>query len=443
MVDREPGADLHPMTGRRLFAPHVAAVVLVLGALLATACGSSSANGSSTEPAAARPSTTEASGCATAHPATWMGCLVRVDPAFGTLPISGLALPGAHNAGTFNLDPQSFDTQQGSACTEFVPQDATLGTVFARWFETQDESITEQLDQGVRFIDLQVAYNGDGSAQRGWRVVQSQFSQWPLYDYLDQVAAWAKRHPSEAVVVDFRNICYDNRPGPAIAAGLFSNFATPSDVGGGTTTLAEVAFDAGEPSRSFATTTVDQVVQQGGGGHNVVVLLPRDVEDAATLTTRYRVRPVFTVEAGADAKASSTALPVAFPVAAVAPTASSMFAAANSQLASYPTHATPAFGSLVGHGLYEVQLAYSFDPGEQSPLFATFGGLIQSAPASTPGTAPATLPPWEAGLWDPNGAGAVSRNRILVTWGHRANVVLADGVENRGYVAAVIGLNAR
>jgi hypothetical protein len=408
-----------------------------------TACGSANANGSASVSAADRPSTTEASGCATAHPASWMGCLVRVDPAFGTFPISGLALPGAHNAGTFNLDPHSFDTQQGSACTNFGPQDTAPGSVSANWFETQDESITEQLDQGVRFIDLQVAYNGDGSAQRGWRVVQTQFSEWPLYDYLDQVAAWAKSHPSEAVVVDLRNVCYDNQSRRAIAAGLFSNFATPSDVGGGTTTLAKVAFDAGNPNRSFATTTVDQVVQQGGGGHNVVVLLPRDVEDAAALTTTYHVRPVFTVDAGPSAKASSTALPVAFPVSTVAPTASSMFAVANSQLASHPTHATPAFGSLVGTGLYEVQLAYSFDPSESTPLFSTFGGLIQSASASTPGAAPTTLPPWEAGLWDPSGAGAVSRNQILVTWGHKANVVLADGVENRGYVAAVIGLNAK
>jgi hypothetical protein len=369
-----------------------------------------------------------------------MGCLVRVDPAFGTLPISSLALPGAHNAGTFNLDPQSFDTQQESACTNFGPQDTAPGAVSANWFETQDESITEQLDQGVRFIDLQVAYNGDGSAQRGWRVVQTQFSEWPLYDYLDQVAAWAKRHPSEAVVVDFREVCYDNQPSRAIAGGLFSNFATPSDVGGGTTTLAGVAFEAGDPSRSFATTTIDQVVQQGGGGHNVVVLLPRDIEDSAVLSTRYPIRPVFTVDAGA-ANASSSSLPVAYPVSAVAPTTTSMFAAANAQLASDPTHATPTFGSLVGAGLFEAQLAYSFDAGESAPLFATFGGLIQAASANTPGALPATLPPWEAGLWAPS-TGAVSRNQILVAWGHRANVVLADGVEYRGYVAAVIGLNA-
>jgi len=117
-----------------------------------------------------------------------------------------------------------------------------------------------------------------------------------------------------------------------------------------------------------------------------VVLLPRDVEDATVLTPRYHVRPVFTVDAGAKPKSSSTALPVAFPVAAVAPTTSSMFAAANSQLESYPTRATPAFGSLAGTGLYEVQLAYSFDPSKRTSLFTTFGGLVQSAAAATPRT---------------------------------------------------------
>jgi hypothetical protein len=374
-----------------------------------------------------------------------MGCLVGVDPAFGARPVSGLVLPGALNAGTFNLDPHSFDTQPGSACTDFVPQDIGQASGLARWNEAQDESITRQLDQGVRVVDLQVAYNGNGGARGGWRVVQTQFSEWPLYDYLDQVSAWAVRHPSEAVVVDFRVICYDNQPSGAVAAGLFANFATPSDVGGGATTLAEVAFDAGVPSRSFATTTVDQVVHQGGGGHNVVVLLPRGVRDPTVLTGRYHVRPVFTTDPGSGA--SSTALPVASPVLAVAPTTSSMFAAANAQLGGYPALATPAFGSLVGTGLYVVRLAYTFDRADAAPLVATFGGLVQSATADPAGTsAPSgtspTLPAWESGLWAPVGTGALSRRQILATWGRRANVVLADGVEYGGYVAAAVEANA-
>jgi hypothetical protein len=136
---------------------------------------------------------------------------------------------------------------------------------------------------------------------------------------------------------------------------------------------------------------------------------------------------------------------VAFSDVGVAPTTSSVFTAANAQLASSPIHAKPTFGSLVGTGLDVVQLAYTFDPSEQTSLLATFGGLIQSysVSASSNGASSAALPPWEQGLWDPSEPGAVSRNQILASWGHRVNMVLADGVENQGYVAAVIGLNAR
>lgn len=416
--------------------PKLAAGTLVLVAFLVTNSAAASANGPSGVPASARPSMAQVSKCAAA-PATWMGCLVHADQAFGKLPISELALPGSDNAGTFNLDAQSFDTQKGSACTGFVAKDASLGKVFGRWTSTQDETITEQLDQGIRFIELQVAYNGNGSVMTGWRVVQSQNSEWPLYDYLDQVAVWAKAHPSEAVIVQLGRVCYDNTPSPQVDAGLWSNFASPGDFGG-KTTLTSVAFDAASPTRSFATTSIDQVVTQGGGGHNVVVLVPDNVLDSRALLTKYRVHPVFTANPGDNSTGSARDLRVAMADAGVTPTASNKFASANSQIAGYPLDARPAMGSLAGTGLYETKLAYSFNPREQEALFAGFGGLIQ------PYTAKSTsLPAWEAGLWSPGGGGVESRNQILAKWGHRANVVLADGVENGGYIGAVIDLNAR
>jgi hypothetical protein len=273
-------------------------------------------------------------------------------------------------------------------------------------------------------------------------VVQSQFSNWPLFDYLDQIASWAKLHPSEVVIVEFSNVCYDNANG-ITAEGLLSNLATPSNVpGGGNATLAEVAYNAGPLSRSFATTTIDQVVEQGGGGHNVVVLMPSTVKYKQALTTRYHVNPVFTVRVGTTPTGSPRGLPVAVSDAAVTPITNSKIAAANSQLARAPVSAEPALGSLVGRGLYEVLLAYAFAPSEQKTLFKTFGGLIQPYSVSAPGSS-TTLPPWEEGLWAPSSPRASSRNEIVARWGHRANVVIADGVEYNGFVPSVIALNAR
>ena len=68
---------------------------------------------------------------------------------------------------------------------------------------------------------------------------------------------------------------------------------------------------------------------------------------------------------GTKQRGSSKALPVAVSDAAVTPTSSSKFSAANSQLAKGPLSAEPALGSLVGTGLDEVLLAYTFAPSKQ------------------------------------------------------------------------------
>jgi hypothetical protein len=68
----------------------------------------------------------------------------------------------------------------------------------------------------------------------------------------------------------------------------------------------------------------------------------------------------------------------------------------------------------------------------------TFGGLLHPATLTGTPSGAALLPAWESGLW----TGNYIRNSILVVWGHRANVVVTDGVENAGFIPRVIGLNA-
>jgi hypothetical protein len=366
-----------------------------------------------------------------------MGCLVRADSAFGTFPISGIALPGSLNAGTFNLDPQSFDTQPGSACSTYTPSDATIGAEFARWTEAQDETITEQLDRGIRVLDLNVAYNGNGSASTGWRVVNTQFSEWPLYDDLDQIANWAKAHPSEVVIVDLRTVCYDNGARGRLASGLWSSFSTRSNVGGGPATLDQVAFDPTKLESSLARTSIDQVEAQTG--RHVVILLPRGVADLGNLTSKFHVHAI-TVSAGHSPPTASGSLTLEYAVAGATPVSPADIATADAKLASYPLGIRPALGSLVGSGLYETNLAYSFDPTAQAMLFKNFEGLIDSPTESRPSAA---TPAWESILMAPGSTGSSPRNSIASQWGHRANIVLSDGIEYGGFIAAVIGDNAK
>jgi hypothetical protein len=109
-------------------------------------------------------------------------------------------------------------------------------------------------------------------------------------------------------------------------------------------------------------------------------------------------------------------------------------------LASYPLGIRPALGSLVGSGLYETNLAYSFDPTAQAMLFKKFEGLIDSPTESRPSAA---TPAWESILMAPGSTGSSPRNSIASQWGHRANIVLSDGIEYGGFIAAVIGDNAK
>jgi len=103
-----------------------------------------------------RPSLAVASGCATTHRARWMGCITAADPGFADTPLSEVAIPGAHDSGTFNLDETDFDTQSGSDCTSYSPVFASDPALVKEWSEAQNIDYTRQLDVGVRYFDVRV-----------------------------------------------------------------------------------------------------------------------------------------------------------------------------------------------------------------------------------------------------------------------------------------------
>ncbi len=227
-----------------------------------------------------------------------------------------------------------------------------------------------------------MASHGDGSATKGWRVVQSLYSDFPLYDYLDRIAIWAAIHPTEAVVVDLSRVCYDNGARGALADGLWGDFSIRSDIDASRMTMARVAFDSHTGGGSLANATIDEISKQG---HNVVILVPGNVVDLKQLTTRYKVHPIVveTARAGA-AFASPTKIEVEDADAQIAPVANTTFASADSELKSFPLRSTPALGTLVGKGLYETQLAYGVTNAARKLLFKRFGGLITSESVSLP-----------------------------------------------------------
>jgi hypothetical protein len=359
-----------------------------------------------------------------------MGCIVSKDPGFANMELSDIAIPGAHDSGTFNLDATDFDKQSGSSCTSYIPLFSGVSALVKRWSEAQNIDFTRQLDDGVRYFDFRLAFTGNPG--QGWRIVHTQFSSDPLTEDLSSIASWAKAHPTEVVIIDVQHLCYDNSPTPADDRALWSDFSV----------LAPVVFDP-PTGISVANATLRDITSQQGGGHNVVLMLPDSVFQPDVLSTVDHVRATFVATPGTPSPAGTPtpAIPEAYAWAStVSPASPSQYDSANHALEMFPTTYMPTLGSLQGSGLYQSQIIYSLSGSNVSAdatMFASFGGLIPASP-DTEVAGSSSHQPWEVGLW----SSSFDRNEIIAEWGHRLNVVVSDGVEYGGYVPAVVEQNA-
>jgi len=358
-----------------------------------------------------------------------MGCITSKDPGFADTKLSEVAVPGAHDSGTFNLDATDFDKQSGSSCTSYIPLFSEVSALVKRWSEAQNIDFTRQLDDGVRYFDFRLAFTG--SQQQGWRIVHTQFSNDPLTEDLTSISSWARAHPTEVVIIDVQHLCYDNSPNSADDRSLWSDFSV----------LAPVLFhpDAGT---SVAASTLRDITGQRGGGHNVVLMLPSSVRQPDVLSTVDHVDATFVTTPGAAAPPGTPTptMPEAYAWAStVSPASPTAYDAANHALEAFPTTYVPHLGTLQGSGLYQSQIIYSLSSSNVSAdasMFASFSGLIPASPESA-GSGSGTQP-WEIGLW----SSSFDRNDVIADWGHGLNVVVTDGVEYGGYVPAVVEQNA-
>lgn len=407
----------------------------LLAASLLAACATTTSSGgtrptSRTVTAPVRPTMAIARGCADIEPATWMGCIISKDPGFANTPLSDVAIPGAHDSGTFNLDATDFDKQSGSACTSYVPLFSNVAALVKRWSQTQNIDFTHQLDDGVRYFDFRLAFTGNPG--QGWRIVHTQFSSEPLAVDVSSIASWARSHPTEVVIIDVQHLCYDNSPTASDDRELWSELSV----------VAPVVFDP-MAGTSLAATTLHDITSQRGSGHNVVLVLPDSVMQPEVLSEVDHVQATFVTTPGTSSSvgAPTPSIPEAYAWAStVSPASAGAYDAANHALETFPTKYSPALGSLRGTGLYQSQIIYSLSGSNLSAdaaMFGSFSGLIPSSP-DTPGATAGSHPPWEVGLW----SSSFDRNDVIAEWGRRLNAVVTDGVEYGGYVPAVVEQNA-
>jgi hypothetical protein len=214
----------------------------------------------------------------------WMSChLPAGGPLAATTRLVDLAIPGSHDSATPSAasDSDWFFKQNGSCSSWASEYDATPGRVYDAAF-TQAQTIPDQLDSGIRYLDLRLAYDvGSGSGKMSdpgdqWRFLHTLFVMSSLRGEVQDIANWARTHPNEVLIADMNHICTNHTSGPSEAQQmqlLANDLAAPDKTTG--LSLCDVAYQlpAGAAMDTLPSTTLAAV---RASGRNVILLTGSD-----------------------------------------------------------------------------------------------------------------------------------------------------------------------
>ncbi|CAH1243757.1 PLCXD3 [Branchiostoma lanceolatum] len=137
--------------------------------------------------------------------AKWM---TGLPPDLRTAPLKDLAIPGTHDSGSFYQD-KSFDLSPvGQQLTDIIHDEAvqilglTVNDVVNSWSVTQlDIGFTGQLNVGVRYFDLRVAWR---ESDNSLYFVHGLYGM-KVETAMLEIADWLISHPKEVVLLDFNH----------------------------------------------------------------------------------------------------------------------------------------------------------------------------------------------------------------------------------------------
>ncbi|XP_004385274.1 PI-PLC X domain-containing protein 1 [Trichechus manatus latirostris] len=135
--------------------------------------------------------------------ADWMS---QLRPQLWEVPLHHLSIPGSHDTMTYCLNKKSPISQKESQLLQLLSKVLPFITrpLVFKWSVTQVLNITEQLDVGVRYLDLRVAHMAGGS-EKNLHFVHMVYTTALPQDTLTEISEWLKNHPQEVVILACRN----------------------------------------------------------------------------------------------------------------------------------------------------------------------------------------------------------------------------------------------
>ncbi|XP_034287294.1 PI-PLC X domain-containing protein 1 isoform X2 [Pantherophis guttatus] len=133
----------------------------------------------------------------------WMSVLPE---SLWAVPLSNLSLPGSHDAMTYCLDKKSEVSANGSKLLQILDKHmhCIVHPIILRWSITQDLTVLEQLDAGIRYFDFRIAHKPDDPSMKLY-FVHMLYTTVEVEVVLWDILRWLRNHPWEVVVLAFRN----------------------------------------------------------------------------------------------------------------------------------------------------------------------------------------------------------------------------------------------
>jgi hypothetical protein len=137
----------------------------------------------------------------------WMGELIDVGN-FPQLTLLDISLPGTHDTLTYDLstrvsdggaDDQIVFAELMHKFGKIVPD--AIGDFIREQAQTQGLTVTQQLDNGIRFLDLRTMYEYSDKRNPEWYSLHFMQSNKRMLSYFQEIKDWMIKHPTEIVVM--------------------------------------------------------------------------------------------------------------------------------------------------------------------------------------------------------------------------------------------------
>ncbi|MED6290029.1 hypothetical protein CHARACLAT_008898 [Characodon lateralis] len=116
-----------------------------------------------------------------------------------TTPLYKLAIPGSHDSMSYDLDVNSRIIEPNGL--KRFSRIYCLRKIVHTWASTQEVSITEQLNAGVRYFDLRIARKPKDTDPTRLYFHHGLYTQTDVETVLREINVWAESHPKEILIL--------------------------------------------------------------------------------------------------------------------------------------------------------------------------------------------------------------------------------------------------